>query len=335
MLTKTVSPRARMKDATSGEIDLVFATLNVIDRDGDVILPGAIKDGASVVISAYGHESWKGKLPCGRGTIHEVDDELVCKATFFLDTSHGVDTFNTVKGLVGDGDEADLTEWSFSLQEVVATKGAWQGQRANIMSQIGRIKEVSPVLAGAGVNTRTLAVKTLKQLESSLCSLLHEAGRSRFPGTYSWVADYDIDAGFVVYCVEEYQPGEGYSSTMWQLDYTRTETAAELSGDPIEVHRTSQFIPKSYTFAEHSTTVMAEVAGLTARASEVMALRAEKGKTISDESVAVLDQLADALAGLKALLDSPAMPTNPPDDLQAEAERLYLQFVASSNGVTL
>ncbi len=154
MLTKSVTPaRVQVKDADAGEVEAVFATLKVIDADGDVIMPGAISEGSPIIVSSYGHKSWEGLLPVGKGTIHEVADELVAKMSFFVDTTHGADTFKTVKGLGTDG------EWSFSLQDVVSTKGEWNGSTANIITEIGRIKEVSPVFAGAGVNTRTLATK--------------------------------------------------------------------------------------------------------------------------------------------------------------------------------
>lgn len=151
---KSLTPsRVTVKNADAGEVEAVFATLNVIDKDGDVILPGAIRDGAPIVVSAYGHKSWEGLLPVGKGSIHEVGDELVARMSFFLETSHGKDTFGTVKGLGEQG------EWSWSLQEITSTQGEWEGEPANIIAKVGHVREVSPVLAGASVGTRTLAVK--------------------------------------------------------------------------------------------------------------------------------------------------------------------------------
>lgn len=153
MLKSMTPSRVAFKNDDAGEVEAVFATLNIIDLDGDVILPGAVKDGAPVIISSYGHGSWSGDLPVGKGTVHEVGDELVVKSRFFLDSAPGRDTFATVKGL------AEMGEWSWSLQNVVSERGDWDGRDANIISSVGLVKEVSPVFTGAGINTRTLATK--------------------------------------------------------------------------------------------------------------------------------------------------------------------------------
>src|SRR5213595_1548806 len=57
------------KATSLGEVTALFARLNVVDADGDVTLSGAFTEGAPVVISAYGHTSWGGALPVGKGTI--------------------------------------------------------------------------------------------------------------------------------------------------------------------------------------------------------------------------------------------------------------------------
>lgn len=321
-------------DAALGQVEAVFATLNVVDADGDVILPGAIKDGTQVVISAFLHESWKGKLPVGRGTIHEVGDELVVKAQFFMDTTHGLDTFNTVKGLAGDpaADLDNLGEWSFSLQQVESASGTWEGVKANVISAIRQVKEVSPVLIGAGVNTRTLAVKDgTKQLESSIYRLLHAAGQERWGDRWPMVEDYDVDEGFVVYEVRS-EAGNGWE--LVRVEFTRTDTAVELSDTETPVHRTAQFIPKSSAagglkFSEHLQSVVADVKALTERAREVVALRAAKGKSLGDEARQQLTDLGAALAELDHELDTPNTKTTAIDP-QAE----YLRFQAHLNGVT-
>lgn len=126
----------------------------MIDSDGDVTSKSTFTDGAPVVVSAYGHKSWDGDLPVGKGTITTTDTEAVADLKFFLNTTHGRDTFETIKGV----SEAGLQEWSYSLENVVAKTGELNGQRANFIESTV-VKEVNPVLRGASVNTRTLAVK--------------------------------------------------------------------------------------------------------------------------------------------------------------------------------
>lgn len=161
---KTISG-VTVKDAAKGEVSAVFSTFNVIDKDGDVTLPGAIKDGTEVVISAYGHTSWKGLLPVGKGVIRTTDAEAILEGQFFMNTTAGRETFETVKEL------EHLGEWSYSLQDVVAKFGEFNGQPANFLESIA-VKEVSPVLVGAGVNTRTLGTKGTASLQDQIAEAM-------------------------------------------------------------------------------------------------------------------------------------------------------------------
>jgi hypothetical protein len=152
---KTISG-VTVKDATKGEVSAVFSTFNVVDKDGDLTLPDAIKDGMEVVISAYGHQSHYGALPVGKGVIRTTKTEAILDGQFFMNTTHGRDTFEVVKELGG------TQEWSYSLHNVTSKTEERDGQVVNVLENIGLIKEVSPVLIGAGVNTRTLVAKGLK-----------------------------------------------------------------------------------------------------------------------------------------------------------------------------
>ena len=46
-----------IKDEAKGEFSAVIATYGVVDKDGDVTVPGAHKDGQRVVVSPYEHSS--------------------------------------------------------------------------------------------------------------------------------------------------------------------------------------------------------------------------------------------------------------------------------------
>lgn len=135
-----------------GRVTAVFATLNVVDAHGDVTRPGAFSN-EDVRISAYGHESWYGQLPVGRGSIEEVGDEAIFEGQFFLNTTAGRDTFEVVKQM------KELQEWSYGFDIVEASHGQEDGRPVQYLDRL-KVHEVSPVLLGAGVNTRTLAVKS-------------------------------------------------------------------------------------------------------------------------------------------------------------------------------
>lgn len=145
--------RVEVKDEARGEVRAVFSTLNVIDSDRDVTRPGAFEDGAPVVISAYGHTSWEGMLPVGMGVIRANQTEAILEGQFFLDTTHGADTFKTVKHL------GALGQWSYGFDVLKESYGDFEGQRVRFLEKL-RVHEVSPVLRGAGVHTRTLAAKS-------------------------------------------------------------------------------------------------------------------------------------------------------------------------------
>lgn len=312
--------RVEIKDADRGEVAAVFSTLNVIDKDGDVTLPGAFTDGAPVAISAFGHRSWDGALPVGKGTIRETSTEGVFEGRFFMDTQHGQDTFRTVKAL--SEDDGPGQEWSYSLRDVVSERGELDGKKVRLLKKI-TVNEVSPVLVGAGVDTRTLATKSYKQLDSTLNEALRNAGKDRYADdvTYVWVDDIELDEGWVVFCISP----EVAESRYVKVDFTRDGDTVTLADGETEVVRTTDYAPKGGKFSEHAKSVLADVDALVTRATEVMALRAQKGKGLAPESADLLAALTADLDRLKAL--TVGDPT-PPDDAVSE----YLRFVALTQG---
>lgn len=151
MGTKSLN-QVEVKDADKGEVSAVFATFDVIDSDRDVTKAGAFEDGAEVLISAYGHQSWGGALPVGKGVIRSTAKEAILEGRFFMDTAAGRDTFTVVKELGG------RQEWSYGYDPVKFSYGEFEGQRVRFLEG-QKVHEVSPVLLGAGVNTRTLSAK--------------------------------------------------------------------------------------------------------------------------------------------------------------------------------
>lgn len=145
-----------IKDAAKGEVQSVIATLGVIDRDGDIIRKSAIPDGARVVVSSYGHDAVYGSRPAGKGTLSVKSDELRFDGAMFLNTTDGRETFEVLKAMGSD------QEWSFGFRvlgwEVPSEEERKQGA-TRILTKLDAF-EVSPVLIGAGIGTRTLAVKT-------------------------------------------------------------------------------------------------------------------------------------------------------------------------------
>jgi HK97 family phage prohead protease len=151
----TKSLRVELKDADEdkGIVSAVFSTFNVKDKDGDVTKPGAFESGAEVLISAYQHQSWGGALPVGKGTISANRKEATFNGQFFMDTQGGADTFKVVKAA------GALMEWSYGFDPVEYKFGEHEGERVRFLLK-QKVHEVSPVLIGAGENTRTLSAKS-------------------------------------------------------------------------------------------------------------------------------------------------------------------------------
>lgn len=137
----------------AGQFVATFATLNVIDKDHDVTIPGAFQEGQAVRISAWGH-NW-GALPVGNGTIHADQEKAWVDGQFFLDTTAGKDTYLTVKNL------GDLGEWSYGFEILKQSFGKFAGQDVRFLEGLNTF-EVSPVMLGAGIDTGTDAIKGAK-----------------------------------------------------------------------------------------------------------------------------------------------------------------------------
>jgi hypothetical protein len=151
-----------IKDESLGIVEAVVATLNVVDHDRDVILPGAIKNGSKVKLSSYGHDViTAGASPVGLATVHVIGEQAILKGQFFMNTSRGREAFETVKALGADG------EWSigyFPSKTAPMTK-VWQEKGAErLLSQIVLV-ESSPVFIGASPDTATVGVKAAKQAD--------------------------------------------------------------------------------------------------------------------------------------------------------------------------
>lgn len=161
------------KDAGHGQVEAVFATLNVKDKDGDVTVKGAFQSGSPVKISAYNHASWQGALPIGKGTIHEEGEHVVFRGEFF-DTQAAQDTRKTLAGL------GDMGEWSYGFDVLKSEPGDFKGEQVRYLKSM-RVHEVSPVMIGAGVGTHTRSVKgddtTLTEAVEAALKVIERAER--------------------------------------------------------------------------------------------------------------------------------------------------------------
>ncbi len=141
-------------DDDEGLVTARFGTSGVKDLDGDVIEKGAIGV-QKVQVSQFGHTSWTGGLPVGKGVTREDGDEMLADLEFFMGTTDGRDHFETMKQL------GSLGEWSFGFDIKEERAPTEEERQLGIFRVLKKLEvfEVSPVLRGAGIDTATLDAK--------------------------------------------------------------------------------------------------------------------------------------------------------------------------------
>jgi Caudovirus prohead serine protease len=147
-----------VKAGSEGLATATFSTFNCLDKDGDVLLPGAIPDGKTVPISAWNHGSWNSILPVGIATIRSLLDRAEADCRFFLDTAGGKDTWATIKNLGG-------TEWSYGYNVLDSYPGDWGGKNARIIRKLD-LFEVSPVMQAASLGTGTSGMRSAGEVSA-------------------------------------------------------------------------------------------------------------------------------------------------------------------------
>ena len=140
--------------AEDGTGRAVFATLNVVDKDGDVTLPGAFKEQTVKLVG--GHE-WK-QPNIGYAKIREEGEEAVADFQFYLDMPSAKEWYTAVK----KNFEAGVPqEYSYGFHVRKDSVSERDGRKIRELQDLD-VFEVSFVMSGAGEDTRTLEVKDTK-----------------------------------------------------------------------------------------------------------------------------------------------------------------------------
>lgn len=153
--------------AKEGAVRALFATMNVIDHDNDVTLPGAFTNGEVVRIASYGHKLHE--LPVGDGVIFADDERAIMNGEFYLETTAGKDTYLTVKRQ----SEKGLQEWSYEYDILDAEPGTLNGQPVQFLKSL-KVHGVTPVYLGAGIGTETLDIKSFTDHGERLSAMIAE-----------------------------------------------------------------------------------------------------------------------------------------------------------------
>lgn len=172
--TERKSLEAKLSAETPGQFRAVFSTLNVVDHDGDITVPGALKHGTEVIVGAYGHDSRS--LPTGKGVIGGDESSVWVDGEFFLDTPQGEATYKTLKRL------QERQEWSYTYRVLASDEERRDGKSVRILKDI-QVFSVDPVMVGAGIGTHTAGIKSAEtfvtEAEHALASVQVLIDRSK------------------------------------------------------------------------------------------------------------------------------------------------------------
>lgn len=362
MDVKSLRVEVKDLDEAKGTVRAVFATFNKTDSDRDVTRPGAFEDGAEVPISAYGHTSWQGALPVGKATIRQNAKQATIEGQFFLDTTHGKDAFTTVKNL------GALGQWSYGYDPIEYSFGEHQGERVRFLDSV-KVHEVSPVLLGAGVGTRTLSAKSgtgARPVAGSavpahetavvdhswdgaktVAGIGDDARPSELRSVFAWVSGDVESKGSYAYAHHHGVGGPAnVRACLAGIATLNGPKGASLEGrdrEAVYAHLAGHLrdadrdVPELRSdpggpmkFVEEGHAVMAAVASYLDRATEVMALRRTKGKGMAPSSAEILAWVKADLGRLDALLSTPIGDEDPTrEQLEAELASLFMRSLAN------
>ena len=148
---KTVE--ATIKQASDeGAFEAAIATLNVIDKDKDIVLPGAFGDAPAFVIPAHD----QGHVPLGKAHVEERGDLAVATGLFNLKIEAARDWNEALKFDLAH--PPSVQEWSWGFVPTKVSFEERDGEQVRLLEKID-LREFSPVLRGASIGTGTLSAK--------------------------------------------------------------------------------------------------------------------------------------------------------------------------------
>lgn len=159
---KVMLDAASLKKLDEGVLSVVFATMNVVDKDGDVALKGFYGEQDIVMVPAH---DWS-HVPIGKGKTREEGDLAIADIKLNLEIQAAKDWLSAIKFDLANGTPLQEYSYGFKTLEGGSERGDRDGKQVRYLkpredgSPGSKIWEVSPVLVGAGEKTRTLSAKS-------------------------------------------------------------------------------------------------------------------------------------------------------------------------------
>jgi hypothetical protein len=150
---KTSSMQVKVGGSSeAGTARVVFATMGVVDHDGDLTERGAFGRQTAKLIPAH---DWKSPS-IGVVEIHESGSQAVGDIRFNLSMSAAQEWYQALKF---NAENDILQEYSYGYEVLASEPRFIEGKRVRVLKKL-RVFEVSPVLVGAGVGTHTVDIKS-------------------------------------------------------------------------------------------------------------------------------------------------------------------------------
>jgi HK97 family phage prohead protease len=326
-----------VKDAAEGTLRATFSRFGVVDRDGDLTLASAFTDGQAVPM-VWSH-SWD--RPIGRGVIKVLPDRAVFEGRFFT-TAAGREAYESVKQM------GDLQQYSYGYAPLEAEPGVHDGQPVRILKGL-EVFEVSPVLVGAGVDTRTERIKATDPpgedvaleekpfANESACRLSSPDKYDRFRRSND---DRRHEGKRIDVIYGHPTSGGGWEqqslrlpTSDWTVAAARSYCATQSGTFEAASGKDAHDDPLE-SFVDHGDRVLGAVTDYLARAQQIAALRARDGRPLTEGKRVKLTTLLEALAAVRGdveeLLRAPA-PSSSEPDLDALFDR-FRQLQARHGG---
>lgn len=155
----------------TGMVVAVIATLNVVDKDGDVTLPGFFGEQEVVMLPCH---DW-GHIPLGKGRVYESGDKAVAEMKMNLDLESAREWHSALAFDLKNGRPLQQYSYGFNILSGGSSDGEKDGRKVRFLQPAPggapgcKVHEISPVLVGAGEGTGTLAVKGDKRQLMAEC----------------------------------------------------------------------------------------------------------------------------------------------------------------------